>query len=257
MKFALVDELRQEAQPNLSGNCPACAHPVIAKCGSVRMWHWAHQRSRLCDPWWENETEWHRAWKGQFPVNWQEVVHRADSSEKHIADVKTDQGWVLEFQHSHIEPAERRSRELFYPKMLWVVNGARRIRDRQQFLNAWEAGVPVNANASVRRLFFHECAIMREWATGATPVFFDFGEPEVLWWLLPTSSNSSTPVMRFPRADLIKMHLGASSEVIGQFDGLMQMANKLVTAYELQLRVKLPQRSHDILAPKARLRTRL
>ena len=54
------------------------------------MWHWAHRGSRFCDPWWENETEWHRSWKGQFPVNWQEVVHQAETGEKHIADVKTE-----------------------------------------------------------------------------------------------------------------------------------------------------------------------
>jgi hypothetical protein len=33
MKFALVDGQRQEAQPRLSGKCPACEHPMIARCG--------------------------------------------------------------------------------------------------------------------------------------------------------------------------------------------------------------------------------
>ena len=94
MRFALVNGQRQEAQPNLSAKCPTCDQPMVAKCGEVRISHWAHQRTLLCDPWWENETEWHRAWKGQFPESWQEVVHQADNGEKHIADVKTDQGWV-------------------------------------------------------------------------------------------------------------------------------------------------------------------
>ena len=48
---------------------------------------------RFCDPWWENETEWHRAWKDQFPADWQEIVHHAEDGEKHIADVKTDR-WL-------------------------------------------------------------------------------------------------------------------------------------------------------------------
>jgi len=60
----------------------ASVHPMVAKCGEVRIWHWAPHRSRLCDPWWENETEWHRNWKEQFPVNWQEVVHQAVSGER-------------------------------------------------------------------------------------------------------------------------------------------------------------------------------
>ncbi len=89
MKFALVDEIRCEAQPSLRGNCPACDHPMVAKCGEVKIWHWAHKSRRLCDPWWENETEWHRDWKNQFPVQWQEDVHKAENGEKHIADVKT------------------------------------------------------------------------------------------------------------------------------------------------------------------------
>jgi hypothetical protein len=42
--------------------------------------------------------------------SWQEIVHRSDSGEKHIADVKTDHGWVIEFQHSYLNPEERRSR---------------------------------------------------------------------------------------------------------------------------------------------------
>src|SRR6266852_5857817 len=142
MKFALVNGQRQEAQPNLLGKCPTCDHPMVAKCGEVKIWHWAHQGRHFCDPWWENETEWHRGWKGQFPVDWQEIVHYAEDRERHIADVKTDRGWILEFQHSYITPEERRSREAFYPKLVWVVDGTRRKRDRNQFVKAFEEGTP-------------------------------------------------------------------------------------------------------------------
>ena len=182
MKFSLVNGQHQEAQPNLSGMCPACGHPMVAKCGEVKIWHWAHKRRRPCDPWWENETEWHRAWKEQFPVHWQEVVHEAKNGEKHIADVKTDHGWVIEFQHSYIKPEERRSRDTFYPKLVWVVDGARRKRDRTQFLNAWKEGMQVGGNSLVRRAFSDKCVLLREWAGSHAPIFFDFGE-EVLWWL--------------------------------------------------------------------------
>ena len=104
MKFALINGQRQEAKPNLSGECLACGQPMIAKCGEVKIWHWAHKGRCTCDPWWENETEWHRTWKGLFPESWQEVIHQADDGERHIADVKTDRGWVIEFQHSFIKP---------------------------------------------------------------------------------------------------------------------------------------------------------
>lgn len=252
MKFALVNEQRQEAQPNLSGMCPACGHSLVAKCGDVRIWHWAHQRSRVCDHWWENETEWHRAWKGQFPIKCQEIVHRAEDGEKHIADVKTDHGWVLEFQNSYIRPEERRSREAFYPKVLWVVNGARRIRDRQQFLSAWEVGIPVGNNSPVRRVLSDECVLLREWASGPAPVFFDFGAAEQdLWWLLHTSSNGSMYVARFSRAAFIEIHL------VGAFDGVANEIGKLVAGYELHVRAKSPQVFQRYLTRKDRFRRRL
>jgi competence protein CoiA len=77
---------------------------MVAKCGEVRAPHWAHRSRRECDHWWEPETEWHRAWKNAFPEEWQEIVHWAEDGEKHIADVKTGRGWVIEFQHSYFAP---------------------------------------------------------------------------------------------------------------------------------------------------------
>jgi competence protein CoiA len=99
MKYALVNGERQEAKPGLSGKCECCGDSIVAKCGDERIWHWSHKGNRTCDPWWENQIEWHRAWKGQFPKEWQEIIHADANGEKHIADVKTDQSYVVEFQH--------------------------------------------------------------------------------------------------------------------------------------------------------------
>jgi len=236
MKFALFNGQRQEARPNLSGKCPTCGHPMVAKCGEVKIWHWAHQGSRPCDPWWETETEWHRAWKGLFPANWQEVVHYAENGEKHIADVKTDQGWAIEFQHSYIKPEERRSRDIFYPKLAWVVDGARRKRDRAQFLNAWKEGKPVGANSLVRRAFSDECALLREWAGSHVPIFFDFGEEQVLWWLLTKSPDGPVYVAQFSRTDFIEIHRGGAAQMARDFDEIVKDLRKLVVDYESHLR---------------------
>lgn len=236
MKFALVNGERQEAQPNLSGNCPNCDHPMIAKCGEVKIWHWAHQGKRLCDPWWENETEWHRKWKDRFPTHWQEYVHRAANGEKHIADVKTDRGWVIEFQHSYIKPEERRSRDFFYPKLVWVVNGVRRKRDRAQFLNAWERGIPVGSNSVVKRAFSDECVLLREWAGSHAPIFFDFGEEQALWWLLKGNSDGSAYVVRFSRSSFIEIHRGGAIQSTHDFDEFVKDLSKLVADYESNLR---------------------
>ena len=99
MRFALVNGQRHEAQPNLVGKCQNCDRPMVAKCGEVRIWHWAHQGKRFCDPWWENKTEWHRKWQAEFPDAWQEIVHHDETGEKHIADLKTDRGWIIEFSN--------------------------------------------------------------------------------------------------------------------------------------------------------------
>jgi competence protein CoiA len=172
----------------------------------------------MCDPWWENETEWHRAWKGKFPESWQEIVHQADSGEKHIADVKTDQGWVIEFQHSYINPEERRSRNAFYPKLVWVVNGARRKRDSEQFRNALSRGTPIGSNARIRIPFADECAILREWSDSHVPVFIDFGGGSTLWWILAGTPNGSVDVAPFARSDLIEIHREGETQKAREFE---------------------------------------
>src|SRR5690606_11582036 len=111
--YAIVDENKTEAFKGGKGNCPCCGSELIAKCGELKINHWAHKGARNCDTWWENETEWHRKWKNNFPKEWQEIIHFDEKGEKHIADVKTEKGWVLEFQHSYIKPEERNSRNLF------------------------------------------------------------------------------------------------------------------------------------------------
>jgi len=126
MKFAIVEGNRREAEPGLSAICAGCSKAMVAKCGDLRVWHWAHRGARTCDHWWEPETDWHRGWKNNYPKDWQEVIHTAENGERHIADVRTEHGLVLEFQHSFLSKDERSAREAFYKKMVWVVNGRRR-----------------------------------------------------------------------------------------------------------------------------------
>lgn len=247
MKFALVGEQRQEAQPGLSGSCPACGNQMLAKCGEVRIWHWAHQGNRMCDPWWENETEWHRVWKGHFPVNWQEVVQHSESGERHIADVKTDRGWVIEFQHSHIKPEERLSRDTFYSKLVWVVDGSRRKRDKMQLLHAWEQGTSVGANPRLRRTPPAKSVLLREWSGSPAPIFFDFGE-ETLWWLLK-STDAAVYVTPFPRNQLIMILRGGETRGALDFDAFTKEINKLVTDYEAYLRSQPVRQSTPIPLP--------
>lgn len=100
-----------------------CGSETIAKCGSRIIHHWAHYSRRDCDPWWENETQWHRGWKELFPEECREISHRADDGEIHRADIKTANGIVIEVQHSNMSDKERLSREAFYQNMVWIVDG--------------------------------------------------------------------------------------------------------------------------------------
>ncbi len=124
MQLALVNDKKIEAFAGGRGNCPVCGAETIAKCGPRIMHHWAHHRIRDCDPWWENETPWHREWKNKFPVECREVSHTAEDGEIHRADVKTPTGIVIEIQHSTMTDAERISREGFYRNLVWVIDGA-------------------------------------------------------------------------------------------------------------------------------------
>lgn len=123
MQFALVNDERAEAFPRGRGFCPTCGSEMIAKCGPRIINHWAHHGRRECDPWWENETPWHRDWKNRFPADCREVSHTADDGEIHRSDVKTPTGIVIEIQHSSMTDAERISREEFYQNLVWVIDG--------------------------------------------------------------------------------------------------------------------------------------
>lgn len=123
MQFAEVDGEKVQPFPGGRGTCPMCGSPVVAKCGIRIMHHWAHFGRRNCDPWWENETDWHRSWKSLFPFEWLEVSHVAPDGEIHRADIKTPNGIVVEVQHSAMSDAERLSREVFYKNLVWVIDG--------------------------------------------------------------------------------------------------------------------------------------
>lgn len=219
MKYALVEDTRTEPAKGATGCCPACGSKVIARCGEVRVHHWAHKGARNCDFWWENETPWHREWKEQFSSDWQEIVHHDNASgEKHIADVKTAENWVIEFQHSYLNPEERRAREAFYPALVWVVDGLRRKRDQSQVDKVLNENEVLRTEPLLLRILFpKECRLMVEWHHSAVPVFFDFHDlsdtaDTWLWLLYPGKSTRGTYLTRISRQNFIQMHNNSSFE---------------------------------------------
>lgn len=234
MKYALVNNERQEAQRGLSGICEYCCSPLTAKCGDERIWHWAHNGNRTCDPWWENQTEWHRAWKRQFPKEWQEVIHTATNNEKHIADVKTDQSYVIEFQHSRLNPQERIAREAFYQNMVWVVDGTRLKKDYPRFLEAGKYFRPIY-KAGFFLVHFPEECFPAAWIQSSVEVVFDFqgippidpqdGPRNTLWCLLPGRARKGAVICAISRQAFI-------SRILQQPRLLPDPANEFVNALD-------------------------
>lgn len=122
MQYALIDNLRRTAEPKLKAICEHCGNPVQAKCGSKVVWHWAHVSTENCDPWYEPETQWHKDWKNKFGIK-QSEISIIKEGKKHIADVLTKDQLVIEFQNSPISSETITERELFYEKMIWIING--------------------------------------------------------------------------------------------------------------------------------------
>jgi len=118
MRFAELNNKRILANPlEKNAICPLCKTNVIAKCGEIKIWHWAHKNNCECDSFGEPETEWHLNWKNCFPKECQEII-----IENHRADVKIN-NIVIEFQNSPISPEKIKEREDFYEKLKWVLNG--------------------------------------------------------------------------------------------------------------------------------------
>ena len=227
MKFALINNQRQEATPKTKGICPVCKMPVISKCGKINAPHWAHETKQDCkNDRWEKEGEWHQKWKNQFPKEWQEQIVEVNGK-KNIADIKTPKGLVIEFQHSHIEPEEQRARENNYKNMIWVVDGTRLKYDFSRFKkNVGDYSfdfLKIRKNIAIYSITFYDEVLPKNWLNSSVPVIFDFSGLEeesnatifqkYLYCLLPIKTTSIPKVdlqlddkaflFYFPRKDFI------------------------------------------------------
>ncbi|MBT4052870.1 MAG: hypothetical protein HOE73_07250 [Bacteroidetes Order II. Incertae sedis bacterium] len=219
MEFSYVDGQRRVAEPDLKGVCDMCGGEMVPKCGKIRIHHWAHRRGQDCDPWSGKETEWHREWKQEFPEHCREVTVTSDDDEKHRADVKTDSGLVIEFQHSPIKLEDRQIREAFYKDMVWVVDGLRVLKsfDKQIGLAKALDNTPIKL-----RVPKGSCSILKTWADSMVDVYLDFGDTKltdsryyfsrlVLWRLFPGSSETLIEMAPVWRRDFIDAALNGSS----------------------------------------------
>lgn len=238
MRFALINNQHTEAQPGREGAvCPGCGAPVIAKCGTQKVHHWAHRNTGMCDSWWETETQWHRNWKNYFPVEWQEVfLPNEVTGEKHIADVRTEHGLIIEFQHSFISPEERVSREEFYKTMVWVVDGTRLSRDFPRFIKGGKFG-STELKPGIKHVEFADDFFPRNWLKSSVPVVFDFLGLEnpsnadltrkTLYCLFPSHDEFNAVFAEIPRKAFIKTVLnGEWKDRVHAFMDIMEQEHK-------------------------------
>lgn len=183
MRYSLVNGIKTEATPKLSGVCICCGAETIPKCGRFKVHHWAHKNKQECDPWWENESEWHRSWKRYFPTECQEIVFEdPNTSEKHIADVYTADKRVIEIQSYSIDDAEARIRENFYGNMIWIVNGNTNHSNRVYF--GMSLCGPHPNDYSLRDFrWIGQGKLFAKWSASTKPVYLDFGD-DAVWELL-------------------------------------------------------------------------
>lgn len=233
MKFAIFNGKKCEAIKGGKANCPVCGAEMIPKCGEIKVHHWAHKGRRECDQWWENETEWHRAWKNRFPVEWQEIVHTDSNGEKHIADVKTSNNWIIEFQHSHLQPDERRSRNVFYGQLIWVVHGTRRKSDPVEFTQVINNSRQIGNNRNIRIAQIAGSKLLQEWK-GTFLVFFDFDGNDI-WWRAESTFDGLAYLMPFSRENFVNIHLGSDKKKFDEFNKFVQEMRGLIRNYELSL----------------------
>lgn len=259
MQYAMLGNQKCEAAPGLYGVCRGCENRVLAKCGTQHVRHWTHIGKITCDFEREPETEWHRNWKSHYATKWQVVIRRAENGEKDIADVLTEHGLVIEFQHSPLHPNERVSRESFYPNMVWVVNGTRLKRTWTKFLQGQQSWRSTHWQGYFITHFPEE-SFPDEWLASTVPVLFDFSvlsaavekqspKQNTLWLVLPGRAEGRAVILAVSRQSFIDVSR-LRSQIVDTKKILREMADLIA----LQREVEYRQFNHRHLSYRRRKR---
>lgn len=225
MLFAKVDGVKVTASPKLVGQCYYCQSRMTPKCGKIKKWHWSHSRIDVCDTWTQPETEWHRNWKSIFGKDNSEIIIIKNGI-KHISDVKTDNGTIIEFQNSKISLDTIQIREEFYGEnMMWIINAInykKNFSTKDSELIAYDNYTPefdnyaklhgfstkykpdVNIEDDLR---FYWKNPPTSWTTSKRKVYLDFGT-EKLFCITSGLGNPKGRGYELSKIDFIKDHHG-------------------------------------------------
>jgi len=128
------------------GTCLSCGADMIAKCGALVVWHWAHASTAECDTWAE-ESAWHLRWKLALEARGAQIEVPMGP---HRADAVLPDGRIVELQHSQLSPGAIAEREAFYGEQLVWLWDAERWMDRLHFGRHgfwWKRGSPAMARS--------------------------------------------------------------------------------------------------------------
>mgnify|MGYP001767358183 CR=1 FL=1 len=128
MRYA-IDDKGNKIEVFTSGQlayCICCNSKVKGRKGFKNIPHWYHVNKNECDTWYEPITQWHLEWQNIFPESNREVsLYDKENNVYHRADIRLDNGLVIEIQNSNINVHEIQQREDFYSKngLIWILNG--------------------------------------------------------------------------------------------------------------------------------------
>jgi hypothetical protein len=124
---AVLNGQLARATSGARASCPECGNAVTARIPEHAIRHWAHMplagdEDRGCSNEPGEMSEWHRHWQWlRTDLSCIEVARGA-----HRADAINEAGDVIEFQHSSISPEDIESRERFWRRGVWVLDGTPR-----------------------------------------------------------------------------------------------------------------------------------
>lgn len=115
--YAIIDKKRKRPNPAEVAQCPYCKADVIAKCGHINTWHWAHKiKSDSCI--YKDMSEWHIAHQLKAEKNgWNLEQHIGFR----IADCVHGKN-VIELQKSSISDKEIINRNINYDALRYNVH---------------------------------------------------------------------------------------------------------------------------------------
>ena len=117
---------KEQFKDNLT--CRCCSSQLQAVLQTDKIKHFRHASTDDCvsstD---DNLLLWHILWQSTVNVENREYTMK-ENNKRHRADIYIpENNYVIEIQHSHIDPDKIKEREIFYKNIIWIIDGTSEI----------------------------------------------------------------------------------------------------------------------------------